>query len=99
MEDFLVCPFQSEVQPPGIEGIGLVDHPRHALRLAGVDQLGDAPSGFNSSTIQYQFPTVSTATGEPRSQRQRKRRRAPRSCEMRASRTSPASDRSTDASV
>src|SRR5262249_43563301 len=41
-----------------------------------------------SSTIQYQFPVVSTATGEPGSQRWRKCRRAPRSWGICSSRTS-----------
>ena len=70
-----------------------------SFALRACTSLGTQPAASISSTIQYQLPTVSTATGEPRSQRSRNRWSAPRSCAMRCSRTSWPSGRATDASV
>jgi len=61
-------------QAVSIEFVGLVDVAHHDLGLGGVGQKGNAAGGLPglsppgqaiSSTIQYQFPTVSRATGVP----------------------------------
>src|SRR5947208_14597192 len=88
------------VEPTDVEPIGLVDLSHHQLCLACVHELrGTQPAASISSTIQYQFPIVSTATGDPRSHRSRNSRNEPRSCSIRSSRTSWPSGLTTDASV
>jgi hypothetical protein len=71
------------VESPGVELVGL----------------GTQPAASISSTIQYQLPIVSTATEDPRSQRCRNCRSAPRSCGTRSSQTTWPSGRATEASV
>ncbi len=56
------------VYPAGSELIRLVYTPQHGLAQAAWTSLGVHPACLISSTIQYQFPTVSPATGEPGSQ-------------------------------
>jgi hypothetical protein len=61
---------------------------------------GSIPASSISSTIQYQLPTVSTATGEPRSQLlSRNSFRAPRRWSIRPSWTNSPSVANIDAKV
>ncbi len=74
--------------PPGI-----------SRALAAETSWGVQPAASTSSATQYQFPTVSMATGEPRSTPSRKARRAPGRCTTFFSHTSCPSWLSTRAQV
>src|SRR3989442_4227204 len=65
----------------------LLISPIISFALRACTSLGRQPAASISSTIQYQLPIVSTATGEPGSHRARNCCRAPRSCGSRCSRT------------
>src|SRR3989441_7515678 len=62
----------------------LLISPIISFALRACTSLGTQPAASISSTIQYQLPIVSTATGDPRSQRSRNSRNEPRSCSIRS---------------
>ena len=73
--------------------------PSSAWLCGRVPTVATMPALSISSTIQYQFPTVSTATGEPAVQRERNCRILPGSCATRSSHSCPPDSFSTEAKV